>query len=388
MKKVVILGGGFAGIETALRLKQYKDKIEIIVVNKDDCFTFIPSLYETAAGELSEGDVCVLLSKLLGDKKIHFYHDEVEGVNLEKKFVKTKKAEIDFDFLVVTVGAETNYFGIPGAEFLANLKTKDDAESIYEFIDINIGKKPLQFVVCGGGLTGVEFAGTLQDHINTVSKEKNLDKNQYKVTLVERAGSLLPGLPKKAIDYAESYLKNKGIVVNTNMPITKIERNLIYSNETVFPFDLAVWCGGLKTHSVISKSSFPLSEAAGGRGLPGGGMIVNEYLQVKDYLFVFGAGDAVCLPEQKVSVIKTAQNAVDQAKYVAYNIHALLGNKKMKKYVQKKNTFYVALGKDMGMHLNGETLKTGKAIKQKKDKLELNYVKILTKGKIPKTIYG
>ena len=136
MKRVIILGGGFAAVETALRLKKYKDTIEILVIHEDDCFTFVPALYETAAGELEEAKACILVSHLLQYKGIMHYHDKILSVDIKNKRVKTTHmSSLKYDVLVFAVGAQSNYYNINGVEkYTYTLKTKEDAQKIYEYV--------------------------------------------------------------------------------------------------------------------------------------------------------------------------------------------------------------------------------------------------------------
>lgn len=392
LKRVVIVGGGFGGVETALRLRKLNRKVEIILVNEDDCFAFAPAFYETAAGELSEGDVCILISKLLSDKGIVYYHDLVQKISLERKEIRTKNMKgLSFDFLVLAVGAKTNFFGIEGVEKNAfSLKTKENAQRIYEYINDALEKgKPHRFVVCGGGLTGVEFAATLKGHILLSCRKFHCNAGDFSVTILQGGKTILPGLPKKAIDFAANYLQKLGIKIVTGFQIASIGKNsVVASDGRQIGFDMAVWAGGLRTHDLIVKSGFQYSGALGERGMPGGGMFVNNFLQLKGCGFVFGAGDCICVDDPNNPVVKTAQNAVDQSKIVAYNIDALIKGKKLKNYSQKKNKFFCALGKKMGMLVDGDRVLTGKKIRQKKERLEEKYVARLRKDLLSsKNIY-
>ena len=390
MKKIVILGGGFAGVVTALQLRHHNNKAEIILISKDDCFVFVPSLYETAAGELSEGDACLLISRLLSHNGITYYHDDVMSLNIDKKAIKTRHLQcIDFDIAVVAIGAESNYYDIQGAEkYTHNLKTKEDSQCIYEYVNnIILSKKPHRFIICGGGLTGVEFTGMLHEHILESCRRLKSSPSLYKIAIIESSPSILPNLPKSAIDFATGYLKKHGITIHTNSKIIRISKGYISTAEKKIAFDMAVWTGGLKTHHFITDSRLPHSDKASGRGIAGGGMLVNEHLQSINSKIVFGAGDCICPAKQEIHVIKTAQNAVEEAMIVAYNINAILNKKPLKDYIPKANKFYCSLGKKMGIYVSNTKIYTGEHIKRKKDRLEFNYINYLRKGKLPAGIY-
>ncbi len=393
LKRVVVVGGGFGGVETALRLRRLSKSVEVILVNDGDCFAFAPAFYETAAGELSEGDVCILISKLLGGKGIVYYHDAVKKIDLKRKFVQTKNvSEIRFDFLAMACGAQASCHGVLGVQKNAfSLKSKEDAERIFEYTNNVLSqKRPHSFVVCGGGLTGVEFAATLKDHIELSCMKFNCSVSGYPVSILQGGKTILPDLPKKAVDFAAKYLLSRGIKIVTGFHIVSVgQKSVTAADGRKIGFDMAVWAGGLRTHDLIVQNGFPFSGAGSGRGLPGGGMLVNNFLQLKGHGFVFGAGDCICVDAPKNPVVKTAQNAVDQAKVVAWNIDALLRGKKLRRYSQARNKFYCALGKNMGMLVDGNRVLTGKKIRQKKERLEEKYVENLRKGLLSKrNIYG
>lgn len=392
MKKIVVLGGGFAGIETVLRLRRLNKKDEILLINEDDCFAFIPALYETAAGELEESDVCILISALLNHRGIIYYHDTVEKIDLKKKTISTKQLKsIEYDALVMAVGAQTNYYGILGAQkFAFDLKTKADAEKIYQYIHNVLSKKQRhRFVICGAGLTGVEFASTLLDHIHASCKKLGCSIGDYSVTLAQSSGEILSGLPEKARKFALDYLKKKGAKVVTNFRVSKIGKNFVYSKKKKIPADMVVWAGGLKTHELIEENGFAFSGKGGERGTSGGGMLVNDFLQLKGHPEVFGCGDCIAPMDQKLVVAKTAQNAVHEAQTVAYNVNAFVNGKKLRKYRLTQNHFYCALGKNMGMLVEGQKVITGKKIREKKERLERAFVKSLRELKIQtKNVYG
>ncbi|MEM4257328.1 MAG: FAD-dependent oxidoreductase, partial [Candidatus Diapherotrites archaeon] len=286
MQKILILGGGFAGIETALRLRQYLSKNEIILVSDDDCFTFSPLLYEVAAGELSEADTCLLIPSLLKKYKIVYYHDSVKKILPKEKFVITKNSEkISFDVLILAIGALTNYSGIEGKEKAFALKSKEDAEKLFERISNCVEKnEPHDFVVCGAGLTGIELATTLKDHLDIVCAKNGFNRKNFRVTILHGPNRILPNLPDKASSLVLDYLSKASIDVVCNFYTKKIFNKKVISRDgSEFRCDTLIWAGGIRTHDLIIESSLPYSGMLGERGAPGGGLLVNSFMQCTTY---------------------------------------------------------------------------------------------------------
>ncbi len=378
-KQIVIIGGGFAGVESALRLADHGH--DIIIISDDDCFTFVPALYETAAGELHEGDVCILLSDLIKGRNITLYHDRVNRINLDDNYVCSDNVNcIPYDILIICTGAQTNYYGVKGAsEYTISLKSRCDAQKIREIIhNASKTKQSFNVVVCGGGLTGVEFASTLSDHIKRISLCCDNDISGFSVRLVQAEPEILPILPAKARMFSLQYLTSQGVVVSCSEPIIEVTNDLIITKKETHNYDLAVWCAGLKPCDLILNSNLPLSGAGGGaRGEAGRGIEVNNYLQVKGYPNVFAAGDCIYNDEHP---LKTAQNAVHQARLISHNINQLVNGGRLKSYKQINNIFYAAIGEYMGLRVKNGHVSTGKDIKLKKDLLERNYFESLIKG--------
>lgn len=392
MKRIVIVGGGFSAIESALLLSKNKSNVEILVIHDDDCFTFVPALYETSAGELDEANVCLLTSHLLYQKGVLHYKDKVVKIDPKNKYVQTEHIKkLRFDCLILGVGAQTNYYDIKGAkEHCLNLKSKDDAQRIFERVSVVLAKKKAhKFVICGGGLTGVELACSLIEHIRRVCKENRVSSDLFSVSVVEASPSILSNLPDEAIRIATKYLDKLDVSLHVNTCISSItKRSLHITDKQKIAFNTAIWCGGLRTHDVLLDSKLSVVKLGGGRGMPGGGMVVNDFLQSADYSYIFGAGDCICAEKGKKPFFKTAQNAADQASYVSQNALAYLNGKKLKKYVQRDQNLYCSLGKSMGIHVHRDVVRAGKGVKMKKDKLESSYVKALQFDKVRKPLYG
>ncbi len=372
--RVLILGGGFGGVTAALDLRKRAPDLEVALVSSEDCFTFYPSIYEYAASSLPEKDVCVPLNLVLGKHGVTFFHDTVVDVDFQAKKAKTaRNHELHFDYLILALGAVTNYYGIPGAkEFALPLKTKEDAEDLYEELQeaASVGK-PVKIVICGGGLTGVEFGAELADFLH----EKCDHEGQlcYRgITLLHLGDKLVPEFPEFA-DLVKEKLTKKGIDVHLSEPVVKVEKGKVTTARAEYPADLILWAGGIQTHPFIQKMGLDLVAAQpgfAGRAMPGGGLAVNEFLQTLNHPFVFGVGDCVSPMDAKTGkpVIKTAQNAIQEGELVAVNITALSKNQPLRPFVPQANFALFTVGRDfavlkhMGVTLKGGYVRSLKAL--------------------------
>ena len=376
---VLILWAWFAGIETALEVRRLDEDAHITILNKDECFSFVPALYETAAGELNEAEVCTIIPRIFSWQQIHYYSDQAVGVYPEEnKIVTENKLTIPYDYLVVAIWAETNHYGLPGvAKYALNLKTKDEAQQIFSRVtNALLYEKEYRFVICWWGLTWVEFASTLADHIIEETWAKSLDETWFDVCIINSWDKLLHRLPEEVAIFATNYLINQWIDVICDSRIQKMTPKFIYTNNhkyTKVAYDAAIWCGGLETHPFIHRNGLPHRDHDGGeRGTPGWWMLVNEYLQAVGYEKIFGAGD--CIDVEMTPQVKTGQNAVHQATICAHNIVAHMHKKTMIPYEQIDNIFYIALGKHMGVRLDKLSFAIGPEYKTEKDTLEQWYV--------------
>lgn len=381
--RALILGGGIGGVATAIELRKINSTVDISVIDKEDCFTFTPAIYHTAAGELPEHRICVPLMNLFAKRRIRFLHDEVRLIDWKNNRIETANHEqIPYDYGVITLGAQTNYFNIAGMqEHSFALKTKHDAELLEEHLDEVIRRnQKTVFLVCGGGLTGVEYATDLQDHLEKKSREKNADPALFQVELVHGGERLLPEIPR-AGDLAEKEIRSRGINLHLKSRVASVEdRAVVTTDGRRIYGDVIVWTGGLKMLEIIEKSGLPLVGGEnGGRATAGNGIGVNAFLQVVGQPQLFGVGDCVSPlnPEARALTLKTAWNAVREARIVAYNIAALIEKKPLKAFQPQAHPVAFTLGHRTGVLLIQNRLFSGIWVAWLKNTIEEWYVRTL-----------
>lgn len=348
-KKVVVAGAGFGGIRAALTLSSYSN-VEVTLINDTPYHSYHPDLYEVATGVLEHerkidferlaGTTNIPLKNILYNKKVQLLIDKVVSVNLPSKFVRLKSGElINYDFLVLSLGSVTNYFGIPGAESYGHpLKTTEDALNIRNDIDelVSQSDQPISVVIAGGGFTGVELAGELSKYLVKLSKLHK--KVKGKVAVVERGPSLLGGMPKWASQKAQKRLKKLGVELLLDRTIEKVDGDQIYlSPDQTVAYDYLIWTTGVKG-SIIKIKGVELTQRSQ--------IKVQHDLSLERYPEVFAVGDlAECLDQKRgCQVSSTAWAALGQGLVAAKNIQRRIQNLAALQYEPENPGFVVPLG--------------------------------------------
>jgi len=349
--KIVILGGGFGGIYTLKYLHKFfhnKKKIKLVLVNNKNYFLFTPLLHEFATGGVSLENLVEPIREIVKCCDYDFIHGEVKKIDLERKVVYFEQKEISYDYLVIALGSKTNFYNIQGAkENSFALKSLDDAINLrnhfihmFELTANNDNEGNLTFVIVGGGATGVELAGEMSDYFyKTFSKiyPKEII-SKVKIILVEKSNELIPQFSPKLRQKALDRLKKQNIdvllgkgVVEVNKDFIKLDDGKVIETKTV------IWTAGVepKLPQIIGN----IEKDNKGR------LVVNEYLQVKNYENVFGIGDSCCFIQNEKPLPQLAQVAVRQAKVVAKNIFNLIQNKTLEKFIYRHQGDLISLGR-------------------------------------------
>ncbi len=348
MKKVLILGAGFGGIRAALDLEKNKD-IEVTIIDRNSFHLFTPSLYEAATafnikkddhGYYLKGSVSIPLKDIFNGKRIKFVQAEVLDIDLNNnKVITAGNSLVYFDYLILALGAQTDFFGIPGAQDYAyNLKNIDDAISINNKIDTlfeEFKEKKREhvahFVVVGGGFTGVEVAAELACCLKNKAKECRLKKNCTSITLIEAGPKILGQLSGGHRRVIRKRLEKLGVSIIEGTPVSEIgPDHIVTESGNRMGADLVVWSGGITGSSLIKKIS-----ESGNIALNKKGMIVcDKYLKVDGKENIFSVGDSAQIMDEKKEkpVPAMAYTAVDQGKVAAANVINSIKGKKLVPY--------------------------------------------------------
>jgi NADH:ubiquinone reductase (H+-translocating) len=377
--QVLILGGGFAGIEVLKRLQddfQEDSGIEITLVSKDNFFLFTPMLPEVSTGMIETRHIATAI-RYFCKKSTTFHEGNVESIDFDNKKVIISHIignglkpydyschTLDYDYLVIALGSETKFFGMKDIESNAlTMKDLTDAMilrnhaiSMLEQADLEcenheLRKKLMTFVVVGGGFSGVEIVGELNDFIRESIREyyHNIDEKDVRIVLVDAEERILPEVEEKLGDFALQKLKENSIEVILNSQATGVTKDgegvKLNDGKTIIPTYTLVWTAGVEPAEVVTKLQCPHDKD--------GRIAVNYYLQVPNHPNVYALGDCVSLADRRTlkPYPPTAQVAIQQGKIVAKNISADIkrGRQGMVTFDYKTKGIMAKIGKRTGV---------------------------------------
>lgn len=314
--RIIIVGGGFGGLYTALNLCQFpwtdSTRPEIVLINDERHFLFSPLLYELITGEMQSWEIAPPYEELLADTPVRFQQAQVRWVNLAQRSVEMGGESLTGDYLVLAVGGETQRPPIPGLpEYAYEFRTLADAERLRERLRVLLtGSGVVRVAIVGAGPSGIELACKLADQLG----------NRGRIRLVDRGPEILKTFSPFARETAQTALERRGVWLNLMTTVTEITANSITLNYKdqldILPVDLVVWTAGTRTPAWIQN--LPAQHDDQGR------LVVRPTLQLVDYPQVLALGDvAACVDEQGQAIPRTAQAAFQQADYAAWNLWAL-----------------------------------------------------------------
>ena len=327
-KEIVILGAGYAGVLAVQKARKFltADEAKITVVNQHPTHQIITELHRLAGGTIKEGAVALPLEKVFKNLQVDLEIAKVENFNVdEKKVVLSTGKTLSYDILVVALGSQTGFFGIPGLEENSMvLKSVGDANQIRTHIEERIAayaqtKDPADatIVIGGGGLTGVELAGEIIDHFPKVAAKYGVNFKDVKVKLIEAGPKILPVFPDNLIERAFTSLSERGVEFITSTPVTGVEGNVIQlKDHEPITANTFVWTGGVAALPLVAESGLKCDR---------GKALINDFLQSVSHPDVFVIGDAsahIKNPGDRPTYAPTAQVAWQQGDITGYNIFA------------------------------------------------------------------
>jgi len=338
-KEIVIIGGGFAGVNLAEKLAN-KDGIHVTIVDKNNYHFFPPLLYQVATGFLEVSNITYPFRKLFsGKKNISFRMGSLEKIIPEEKRIILNNGQLAYDELVIATGTESNYFGLDNVKkYGVPMKTIDDAVNLRNTVllrteeatrmeDPDERAKLTTIVIAGGGPTGVELAGMLsQIKKNIFTKEyPELATHDVTIYLVDALDVVLAPMSKKSQQYTYDSLVKMGVKVMLGKQVKDyVDDTVIFADGTKIPTKMLIWTAG-----VSAKTFEGIPEASYGRGKR---LLVNEYNQVNNLPNVYAIGDT-CLQTTDKGWEKghpqVAQVAIQQGKNLAKNFIAMTENKNL-----------------------------------------------------------
>jgi NADH dehydrogenase len=333
--RVLIIGGGFGGLFTALDLDGAG---EITLVNDEDHFLFKPMLYEYLSGEVEAWHIAPDCQELLDDK-VRFVRGAVTGIDLDARAVTVAgRAEpISYDVLVLAPGAVTNYAGVAGAEqFSLPFRALNDANRLRRRMTEALDhvqpdaapqdtRSALTFAVVGGGASGVELSTKMADLLRDAVKRRAL-RGEPRVLIVEMADRLVPGMGDEIRRFVEDALHEARVEVHTETRVVRVTETAITlehnQQHTELETAAVVWVAGVR----VSPLAESLKIEKDRRGL----MLVERTLQVRGYPNVFALGDVAFYPDVVPTLAGTAQLAMQESGLCARNVRAFIEGRPLK----------------------------------------------------------
>jgi len=364
-KKILILGGGFAGISVLQQLQKiFKNNknVKISLVNEDNFFLFTPMLPEIASGTIHPSDISIPLRTFCKNEK--FYQAKVSSVDLKNKLVAITRAfdgkvkVLNYDYLVIALGSTTNYFGNKKMEKNSfTMKTIQDAIAIKSHVihmmeiadqedDQTIQEKLMTIVVVGGGFAGVETIGELNDFVKESVKHfyRNINQNNIKMVVVSAKGGILPELDSDIAKKATDSLQKSGIRIIPNTKAIDAGNDFVLlGNGESIPCSTLIWTAGVTIDSVVSCLDCEHNM---------GKIVVDNYLRIPKYENVFVLGDCAAITDTKTGNMypPTAQHALRESKTVSHNLKtAITENGQGKKFNYESKGMMAVIGKRNGI---------------------------------------
>lgn len=327
---IVIVGGGFGGVKTALELAKL-DAYAVTLISDREDFYYYPTMYRTATGA-SDDLSAIPLAEIFADKPIRLICAKLTAIDKEARLLTLDNGTVaQYDFLVLALGVITNFFNIPGLQENAyGIKSIPDAERLKRHLHAQlIGDKKLDsnYIVIGGGPTGIELAGALSHYLREIVKKHGISGRVPHIDLVEAQPTLMPRLPKKVGRRIARRLRKLGIKLYLNSRVEGASSEELTVSGKPLRSHTIIWTAGVANNPLFATSSFALSQR--------GKVVVDEFLRAEGSKDIFVIGDNAETPYSGM-----AQTALYDAMFVAHNFK-LLSREDPKLAYRPKEPIYI-----------------------------------------------
>ena len=376
IKKILILGGGFGGINVLKSIQNKFKKepnVRISLVSQDNYFLYTPMLPQVSSGLIHPSDITIPIRTLC--KQAEFYQATISSIDFEQKLVTITRTfdgkvhALDYDYLILALGSNTNFYDYKNIEKHAFvIKTVEDAISIHNQIihmlesaaqtsDVEFKKKLMTFTVVGGGFAGVETMGEINQLVRDSVKNfyPSIGEENISMNLITSKEFILPELGQKLGKDAGKYLRKAGVNIITNtLAVDAGEDFVQLDNDKKIPCMTLIWAAGIDIDPVVSSLKCKHHKS--------GKIEVGKYLRLTDHENIFALGDCALItnPSTGQAYPATAQNAIHQSTTVANNLYSVItGKTKLREFSFESKGMMTTLGRKVaiavvyGVHCRG-----------------------------------
>ncbi len=365
MKKVVIIGAGYAGVLTAKQLakqlKKNKD-IDITIIDKNPYHTMLTELHEVAAGRVAEESIRLDIKKIFAGRNVNVVLDTITAIDFDKKLVSGQQNHYDYDYLVIAAGSKPTYFGVEGAETHAfKLWSYDDAIKLRDQIeqcfyeasrqpDESLRRSLLAFYVVGAGFTGVEMIGELAEYVPILCRRYKIDRNEVTMVNLDVLPKAVPILPDKLSQKVEKRLEKMGVTLKYGYNVVAISDHSISfekdKKRQTAETKTVIWAAGVEASDLTNKIAKQLPSQGRGR------ITVGDYLNSEPHPEVYVVGDNMMFIDKNNGrpVPQMVENCEQSSHIAAHNLAVdITGSGQKKIYQPKFHGVMVSIGGRYGV---------------------------------------
>ncbi|HLW80696.1 MAG TPA: NAD(P)/FAD-dependent oxidoreductase [Candidatus Acidoferrales bacterium] len=353
MKRLVVLGSGFAGMQAVVelnRLFRNARDYEILLISDQNFVLFTPLLPQIASSQIDPRHIAQAIRDVRGRRRFRFLRSTVQSIDLPNRRIGTVAGPVTYDSLVIALGSRTNFFNTPGArEHTYDFKTLEDSVVLREHIldlcehadhvaEAAERRRLLTIAVVGGGYTGVELLTDLQDFLFNYAARyyRGISRDSFRLLLIEATGYILASTHPKLRDHAMKRLRREGIEIRYDARVTRcFEDGVEINGAEKIPAATVVWTAGVRAHKLVESLPGPHDRA--------GRACVNKNLQLENFPEVFVAGDSA-VASSEPGAPQVAPVAIAHGKVAARNIAHRERNERLESYRYVSQGMLVSLG--------------------------------------------
>jgi len=362
--KIIIIGGGYAGLRTVEHLAKNRQN-QITLFDKNSYHYMQTEVYDLIANEEDFAQVTQdLYTFCMGfEENVVFCKQEVTSVDFDNKKVITQIQRYNYDYLVIAVGSKTKFlpnikglkehsYGVKSLRHAMYFKQRFEMSLFNKVRDGGAQAEPLNIIVAGGGLSGVEVVAQMASYSREFYNKNNFICRTLNIVLINSAKNILKGMDEELVQKSKKRLSELGVVVKNERRVIGLDGvSVSLSDGEVLPMDFMIFAGGIEPNTLVYKLNLDKNER--------GYIETNEFLQVKKHNEVFAIGDCTTIYSKGKALAPTADIAEQMAEYCAKNIENLIADKKLKAYNIASRGMLIALGRNyaasklLGLYFNG-----------------------------------